>query len=62
MEILRCYMPNNRNDSFTVRFIVCYFPACSDMFWGMPENFMKIARKWKKKVRVFLTVWKKCDF
>ena len=38
---------------FTVRFIVCYFPACSDMFWSMPENFMKIAKKSSKKKTAF---------
>ena len=38
---------------FTVRFIVCYFPACSDMCWSMPENFMKIAKKSRKKKTAF---------
>ena len=38
---------------FTVRFIVCYFSTCSDIFWSMPENFMKTARKIRKKKTAF---------
>ena len=38
---------------FTVRFIVCYFSTCSDIFWSMPKNFMKTAKKIRKKKTAF---------